>query len=60
MSTYHQEMKQKYPDRPYMARPTWELENIKRALSSLTLLNTEEEDKRLVNVAEELKMRRRD
>ena len=59
MSTYQQEMKEKYPNRPYVTRPVWELQNIKKALSSLSgFLNTEEEDIRLNEVIRELKLRR--
>lgn len=60
MSTYHEEMKQKYPNRPYVTRPTWELQNIRKALSMLPFFNSEEENQRLVDVKAELKMRRKE
>lgn len=60
MPTYHEEMKTKYPNRPYVTRPTWELRNIKTALSMLSWQNTEEEVERLHEVTEELKARRKE
>jgi hypothetical protein len=38
-------------------RETWELKNMEKALSMLELLNTEEENKRLQEVKQELKRR---
>ena len=58
MATYQEEMKAKYPNRPYAARPTWELNNIKKALSMMSIMNTEEENQRLADVTAELKARR--
>jgi len=55
--TYGQEMREKYPDRPWGTRPSWELQNMKKALSMLTFFNTAEEDQRLVEVTQELKLR---
>ena len=43
----------------YTKRPTWELKNIAKALSMLSLLNTPEEDERLKMVKLELKRRAR-
>lgn len=57
MTTYMQEMKEKYPNRPYASRPTWELRNMKKALNMLSWFNTAEEDKRLRQVTAELKAR---
>ncbi len=57
MSTYREEMKAKYPNRPYASNPTWELRNMKKALSMLSWFNTAEEDKRLRQVTAELKAR---
>lgn len=56
--TYAQEMKAKYPNRPWVTRPTWELRNMKLALSMLSWNNTPEEDQRLKEVTEELKLRK--
>ena len=39
-------------------RPTWELKNMVKALSSLRLLNTEEEEKRLIEAKKILKLRK--
>jgi hypothetical protein len=39
-------------------RPTWELKKIVKALSSLRLLNTEEEEKRLIEAKKILKLRK--
>lgn len=58
MSTYAQEMKAKYPDRPWICRPSWELKNMARALRMLRWQNTEEEESRLAEVERELKLRR--
>lgn len=55
--TYAQEMKAKYPDRPWITRPTWELRNMKKALSIASILNTEEENQRLLEVTRELRLR---
>lgn len=57
--TYHEEMKLKYPDRPWVTRPTWELANMKKALSFFAWSNTEEEKQRLEEVTRELKLRRK-
>ena len=43
----------------YTKRPTWELKNMVKALSMLSLLNTPEEDERLKMVKLELKRRAR-
>ena len=43
----------------YTKRPTWELKNMEKALSMLSLLNTPEEDERLKMVKLELKRRAR-
>ncbi|KKN19583.1 hypothetical protein LCGC14_0944400 [marine sediment metagenome] len=43
--------------RPYQRKPTWELKNMKRALSSLPLLNTEDDERRLKAVEDELRSR---
>lgn len=59
MSTYSQEMKLKYPDRPWITRPTWELSNMARALRMLRWQNSEEEENRLAEVERELKLRRK-
>lgn len=56
--TYAQEMKRKYPGRPWITRPAWELSNMKRALSMLRWQNTPEEEERLAEVTKELKLRR--
>ncbi len=56
--TYPQEMKRKYPTRPWISRPTWELRNIQKALSMLPWLNTEEDSQRLIEVTEELSLRK--
>jgi len=46
--------------RTYMEdRATWELKNMKKALSMLRLLNTEEDEYRLKMVNEELRRRKR-
>ncbi len=58
MSTYHQEMKEKFPGRPFVTRPTWELLNMRKALSLLGFFNTPEENQRLADVKAELKARR--
>jgi len=55
--TYHEEMREKFPNRPYVSRPTWELQNMKRALSMFSMTNTFEEALRLSDVTEELKAR---
>lgn len=60
LETYAQEMKRKYPDRPYITRPTWELRNMKKALSMLSWINTPEEKQRLEDVTRELKLRKRE
>lgn len=57
MSTYAQEMKQKYPDRPWASRPTWELSNMKKALNMMSYLNTEDDEQRLKEVTRELQIR---
>jgi len=44
--------------RPYAGRPTWELKNIKKALSFHPWLNTEEERRRLDNIQDELQLRK--
>lgn len=43
--------------RPYKNNATWELKNMRRALSSMPLLNTEDDDRRLKAVEDELKER---
>jgi hypothetical protein len=58
MSTYYQEMKEKYPDRPWIGRPTWELRNMARALGMLPWLNSADDWKRKAEVERELKLRR--
>jgi hypothetical protein len=45
--------------RPQENRATWELQNMKRALSMFPILNTEEENKRLEEVKKELKLRKK-
>lgn len=57
--TYHQEMKAKYPDRPYVTRPGWELKNMKLALSLCAVLDSDEENQRLADVTRELNLRRK-
>ena len=57
--TYHEEMKAKYPGRPYVSRPTWELRNMQKALNMLSWSNTPEEWERLAEVTAELKARRK-
>lgn len=57
--TYMEEMRAKYPDRPYAARPTLELQNMARALSFCWWSNTTEEEQRLEDVNRELAIRRR-
>lgn len=56
--TYYQEQRRLYPDRPWKTHATWELQNIKKALSLLTFLNTQEDEQRLTEVTRELKLRR--
>jgi hypothetical protein len=56
--TYGQEMRRKYPGRPWITRPTWELKNMFKALNMMRAMNTAEEEKRLAEVMYELKMRR--
>ena len=41
----------------YTRRPTWELEAMRKALSMLPWLNTEEENQRIIDVTKELKRR---
>lgn len=60
MSTYHDEMRAKYPDRPYRITSTWELRAIESALSALPALNTDEENARLEAVRAELDARKRE
>jgi hypothetical protein len=43
--------------RPYEKQATWALQNMKKALSMLELLNTPEEAQRLKDVTAELKTR---
>lgn len=57
--TYAQEMKEKFPDRPWVTRPTWELRNMKKALSMMPFFNTPEENQRLEEVIYELNIRSR-
>jgi hypothetical protein len=57
--TYAEEMREKHPNRPYVLRPTWELQNIKKALSMLMWQNTPEETQRLEDVIKELRIRRK-
>lgn len=57
MSTYYQETRAKFPNRPYAARSTWELKNIVRALSSFPMLNTYKEERRLTDCKLELEER---
>ena len=40
-----------------MAKSTWELKSIVRALSMLEFLNTDEENERLIDAKKELKRR---
>lgn len=58
MSTWYQDHKEELKARPYMGRPTWELCNMKKALSMLSVMNTTEENQRLADVSQELKIRR--
>ena len=58
MSTYAQEMKVKFPNRPWISRPSWELNNMVKALNMLPWLNTEDDQKRLEEVTYELKQRK--
>ena len=43
--------------RPFLARPTWELRNIVRALHTMPWLNTEDDKARLAEAKRELKLR---
>lgn len=45
-------------DRPYRTRPTWELENMIKALSLLPWFNTEEDNARRDEARRELMIRR--
>ena len=54
-----EEMLQRYPVRPYINRPTYELNNMRLALSMMRYLNTAEEEQRLADVTRELRLRRR-
>lgn len=56
--TYAQEMQAKYPDRPYVTRPSWELRNMVKALSMMSWLNTPEDEQRKAEAQAELKARR--
>ena len=58
MSTWYQDHKEELKSRPYMGRPSWELRNMKKALSMLALLNTPDENKRLLDVTIELTYRK--
>jgi len=60
MSTYHEEMKAKFPGRPYVTRPPWELRNMKKALSLMPWMNGPAETQRLREVSLELDERRRE
>ena len=55
--TYGQEQCRLFPNRPWKGRPTWELRNMKKALSMMTWSNTEEETQRLAEVTAELAQR---
>lgn len=55
--THGQEQRRLFPDRPWKGRPTWELQNMKKALSMLSWQNTPEETQRLAEVTAELKAR---
>jgi hypothetical protein len=57
--TYAEEMKAKYPNRPWASHPGWELRNMAKALSMMSLLNTPEESQRLEEVKAELAHRRK-
>jgi hypothetical protein len=57
--TYAQEMKLKYPHRPMIGKPTWELKNMVLALSLHPWLNDLEDTKRLIQAQRELKERRK-
>ena len=56
--TYAEEMKLKYPDRPYITWETIYLRNMVKALSMLSFFNTPEENQRLSDAKRELKLRR--
>jgi hypothetical protein len=58
MSTWYEDNREIIKKRPYYGRANWELRNMVKALESLPLLNTEEEDKRLEEVREELRLRK--
>lgn len=60
VSTYREEMKVKYPNRPYATNAKWELLNIRKALNIHSFLNTPEEVQRLIDVTAELKARRKE
>lgn len=55
--TYAQEMKLKHPDRWLIARPTWELRNMVRALQMLAWNNTADDNARLEEAKRELRLR---
>jgi len=46
--------------RPMLARATWELKNMVRALSTMSILNSPEDNARLQEAKRELRMRRYD
>lgn len=58
MSTWAQDHAEELKTRPYLGRPSWELKNTERALSSLPWLNTPADTARLAQVKAELKARR--
>lgn len=58
--TYAQEMKRKFPDRPYVTWQSVYLRNMVRALSLMPWLNTPEENERKFQAEMELKARRKE
>lgn len=60
MSTWRQDHAEELKTRPYLGRPSWELQNMKRALSMISFFNTPEENERLKEVTQELKLRKKE
>lgn len=55
---YQEEMKIKFPNRPWVTKPTWELRNMVKALRMLPWLNTPEQNQRLAQAQAELIIRK--
>lgn len=58
--TWAEEMRAKYPDRPYVTWQTIYLRNMVKALSFMALTNTPEENERKYQAEMELKARRKE